>query len=177
MTTPDYTTWLTKQQAADAIGVSTKTIEKLAQERKLEQAVWRPQNRGAARAVYHPDDVARMVQERRREAVPFVLPAGGASNGNGHGAIARTSPFSNFEEARQAMVAVVTDLAAAVRASLPAPPSETSHTSQKSVLTIPEAAAASGWTEAYLRRQIKAGTLKAEKDRGWKIRRKDLEAL
>jgi hypothetical protein len=29
MPKPDYSLWLTKQQAAEAIGVSTKTIEKL----------------------------------------------------------------------------------------------------------------------------------------------------
>ncbi len=65
--TTDYSTWLTKQQAADAIGVSTKTVEKLAADKKLEQAVWRPDNRGMPRAVYQPDDVARMAQERRRD--------------------------------------------------------------------------------------------------------------
>jgi hypothetical protein len=32
-TKPDYSTWLTKQQAADAIGVSTKQIEPWTQEK------------------------------------------------------------------------------------------------------------------------------------------------
>jgi hypothetical protein len=72
----DYATWLTKQQAADAIGVSTKTIEAFAKDQKIQQAAWRPQGRGAERAVYNPDDVARMVQERRGAPAPFVLPAG-----------------------------------------------------------------------------------------------------
>ena len=44
-------------------------------------------------------------------------------------------------------------------------------------LTLTEAVARSGLSRACLLRKIKAGTLDAEKDRGWKIRRKDLEAL
>ena len=40
-TKPDYSTWLTKQQAADAIGVSTKQIERWTQEKRLQVAKWK----------------------------------------------------------------------------------------------------------------------------------------
>jgi excisionase family DNA binding protein len=44
-------------------------------------------------------------------------------------------------------------------------------------LTVEEASALTGLTQAYLRRAIEGGTLKAIKDRGWRIRRRDLEQL
>src|SRR6185369_10734030 len=71
----DYSTWLTKQQAADAIGVSTKLVEQLAKEKKLQSAQWKRPENGAWVSVYHPDDVARERKERNPDAPAFVLPA------------------------------------------------------------------------------------------------------
>ena len=83
---PTIPTWLTKQQAATAIGVTTKTVERLAQDQKLQQASWRRPTGGPEVAVYHPADVARLAKERRPGAAPFVLPAAADANGNGtHG--------------------------------------------------------------------------------------------
>jgi excisionase family DNA binding protein len=55
----------------------------------------------------------------------------------------------------------------------------TSQSSQNPALflTVAEAAAVTGLTQAYLRRQIDGGFLSAVKDRGWRIRRRDLEQL
>jgi hypothetical protein len=44
-------------------------------------------------------------------------------------------------------------------------------------LTLREASAVSGLTVAYLGRLVKKGELPALKDRGWKVRRADLEKL
>jgi hypothetical protein len=44
-------------------------------------------------------------------------------------------------------------------------------------LTLADASAEKGLSQAYLRRQIAAGTLPAVRDRGWRIRRRDLESL
>lgn len=182
MATLDYSTWLTKQAAADAIGVSTKTIEQLAKDRKIEQAAWRPEGRGAERAVYNPDDVARIVATRRPAAQGFVLPAiPTPPNGNGAHpspatALATTRPgAAGPEAARSFLEAMLTQLISQS--------SEISHgTSQSSqnpalFLTVAEAAALTGLTQAYLRRQIDGGFLSAIKDRGWRIRRRDLEQL
>src|SRR5205823_12754382 len=57
--TVELSDWLTKQQAADAIGVSTKAIERFAQAGKLEQR-FRAQAHGPKVAVYFPDDVAKL---------------------------------------------------------------------------------------------------------------------
>jgi len=178
MTAPDYSTWLTKQQAADAIGVSTKTIEKLAQDRQLEQAVWRRPTGGPPLAVFQPDDVARIATARRRAPAPFVLEAEDDQpvRGNGHGTLARAQPVPSGADTQQTVASGLSAFAAALRALL-AENSPTSQNSEKSFLTIPEAALATGLSPTFLRRMIKAGTLTAIKDKGWKIRRKDLEAL
>jgi excisionase family DNA binding protein len=179
VTDVDRSTWLTKQQAADAIGVSTKTVEKLAQDRQLEQATWRPQGRGASRVVYQPDDVARIASARHPEAPPFVLPA--VSNGNGHhpGPLAITTPLQSGEDAARALASGLTAIAAALQGltSQSLASSESSQKSETLFLTIREAAAVTGLTQAYLRRACEDGTLKAIRDRGWRIRRKDLEQL
>ena len=176
MTPPDYSTWLTKAQAAEAIGVSTKTIEALAQARRIEQAAWRPQGRGAAKAVYNPDDVARMVQERHPERPAFVLPAVTTPpNGNG-----RDTPPATALMLAQAGAAGPEAARAFLEAMLTAIVSQssaTSQTSQKSFVTVPEAAAITGLTQACLRRFIADKTLPAVRDRGWRIRRRDLEQL
>lgn len=86
MADPDYATWLPKQQAADAIGVSTKTLESMAKAGQLQQAFWRRPTGGPALAVYHPGDVARLAKARHPAPAPFVLPADQTPAGrNGHG--------------------------------------------------------------------------------------------
>ncbi len=176
MTTPDYATWLTKQQAADAIGVTTKSVERFVQAGAIQQARWQRDGRGPLLAVYHPDDVARIAQERQRGPLPaFVVPGSTRSpNGNGHGdvqALARVPA-----EGGSGSLVRGDDLLLALSRLLCAV-SETSQTSQTLFLTIPEAAAVSGFSQAYLRRKCQFGWSGAIKDGAWKIRRKDLEAL
>src|SRR5436853_5992083 len=142
MATPDYATWFTKQQAADAIGVSTKTVEQLAKDRKVEQARWRRPEGGPELAVYHPDDVARIAQERHQAPAPFVLPAVPATgNGNGQG-----SPPNGLARTPNQTGADADPLRALAGAfvALLSEKSQNSEKSQKGFLTIPEAAAATG---------------------------------
>jgi Helix-turn-helix domain len=167
-----YDSWLTKQEAADRIGGSTKMVERLAAEGKIQQASTQREGRGAFRTVYHPDDVARIARERQPGATAFVLPVGVTppSNGNGHHAstalqIAEPAPAPGDDVLRLVF-------AAALRAV-----SETSETRVALFVSIPEAAAITGLRPIYLRRAIADGRLPAVQDRGWKIRRKDLEAL
>ncbi len=172
MSDPDYSTWVTKQHAADAIGVTTKTVERFVQAGQIQQARWQPHGRGQTIVVYHPEDVARVAQARQQGPLaPFVVPLqDGPAHRNGHGgstALALTPPPPPPGDDVLRML-----FAAALRAV-----SETSQTSTSLFLTLPEAAEVSGLSETYLRRRIANGTLKAEKDRGWKIRRKDLEQL
>src|SRR5690242_12118850 len=70
---PDLSTWLTKQQASETIGVSSKTVEKLAADGKLQWAK-RPQPGSPPQTVYHPDDVKREAEARNPQIAPYVVP-------------------------------------------------------------------------------------------------------
>jgi len=179
----DYADWLTKQQAADAIGVTTKTVERFVQSGQIQQARWQPEGRGPMRAVYHPGDVARVAAERRQGPLPpFLVPVGvdPPTNGNGHGGLSPINPISPLTElaipdagSRPGEDLLRVLVAAAVRVM-----SETSQTSTL-FLTIPEAAAYAGLPATDIRRACESGELKARKTtRGaWRIRRTDLEQL
>jgi|SRR5581483_6604784 len=183
MPKPDYSTWLTKQQAADAIGVSTKLIEKFAQEKHLQSAKWKRPEGGARIAVYHPHDVERLRKERNPEAQPFVI----APSKDG-----APDDVPAFAEAPAATSAPNTALAVrqpsaeqflqAIAAAMGSG-SQTSQNlgvriSERLFLTIPESADYSGLPQSHLRRLMADGTLKAMRTGGgWRIRRADLEKL
>jgi len=179
MTGADYATWLTKAQAAEAIGVSTKTIEKLAADRRIEQAVYRRPTGGPPIVVFHPDDVARIAQERRTAPAPFVLPADPTSrdqagNGNGHGRALAPQPAGLVTPSGEDVLRLV--FAAALRA-LSAEKPATSESSEKPVAAYvakAEALALSGLSATELRKAVQAGEVTM---RGRRYRRKDLEAL
>lgn len=170
----DHSTWLTKQQAADAIGVSTKTVEKFADDGKLQKSEWKRPEGGPAIVVYHPRDVERLRKERNPDAQAFVLPTADekpASDTSKAVAMRQPSP----EQFMQA-------LAAAVGA--------TSQNSQKRTevrlaerlyLTVWEAAEYTGLGVGYLRGRIAEGRLELVKGAGPRgadvIRRSDLEKL
>lgn len=184
MTTPDYSTWLPKADAATAIGVSTKTIEQLTKDGKLEQARYRRPDGGPELAVYNPDDVARMAATRRPARPAFVLPAVTTpANGNGQ---ARRHPdaiqaLSSVSVASPGDDPIRQLFAAALRAVL-AQSSATSQSSQKSetvYVTVKEAAAILGLPQVDVRVLIHEGDLLCRYTRrgGIRIRRRDLEAL
>lgn len=177
MADPDYATWLPKQQAADAIGVSTKTLESMAKAGQLQQAFWRRPTGGPALAVYHPGDVARLALARHPAPAPFVLPADATSpngNGDGHGVRHPAVPESTALAVQPGDDVLRAVFAAALRAV-------TSQSSEKVgsklFLTLAEASTVSGLSVSCLRRLITEEKLKAVRDRGWRIRRRDLEQL
>ena len=170
----DYSTWLTKQQAADAIGVSTKTIEKFADDKKLQQAEWKRPEGGPRIVVYHPRDVERLRKERNPEAPPFVLqaadekPAAPASK-----AVAVRQP--NPEQFMQALAAAVGT------ASQNSQKRAEVSLAERLYLSLAEAAEYTGLGVGYLRRQIAEGKLALVKGAGPHgadvLRRADLEKL
>jgi hypothetical protein len=171
----DYEAWLTKDEAAMAIGGSTKMVERLAADGQIQQASCQRQGRGAFRTVYHPDDVARVAQARRQTPAPFVLPAGTPVGGNGNGhsagtgqvtpgqALAITSPTAPDQVA-----SILCSFVAALRGV-----SETSET-RSAYVDKAEALAITGVSYGELRAAVQAGEVK---QRGRRYRRRDLEAL
>lgn len=170
---------LTKQQAADRIGVTTKTIERLTHDGKLHPMRWRRPTGGPELVVYDPDEVDRIAQARQPgPAAPILVPVTKAlpSNGNGSGASALAHMESTLDPSG-IQLAPSEDFFRVLVAAAARVLSETSQTPTL-YLTIQEAAALSGLSRAYVQRAVEAGTLKAIRDgRRWRIRRTDLEAL
>jgi len=164
----DYSGWLNKAQAAEAIGVSTKTVEKLAEEKHLQMAMWKRPTGGAAIAVYHPGDVERIRKERNPDAPPFVLPSvSEASESSQNTAMVHVPKVSS--EALPALALLVE----AIRAATPTEPP----IDKKLFLTLAEAASYAGLPKSYLHGLIVEGKLKGIKAGGWRIRRSDLEQI
>jgi hypothetical protein len=171
----DYATWFTKEQAAERIGATTKTVERFVQAGKIQQARWRRPTGGPELAVYCPEDVDRIAAERHPGPLPaFLVPATKKRPANGNGG----PPRDPLEALAIAPVTVESgnDLLRALVAALVQSMSQTSQTCAL-FLTLAEASAVSGLSQAYLKRKCADGTLKAIRDRGWRIRRTDLEAL
>jgi len=184
MAETDLSTWLTVEEAATAIGVSTRTVERLGKAGKLDQRLRRQEGTPPV-AVYYPGDVERERVQRHPTPPPFVLEReqDGPTNGNGSVLLTRSGApkipgpgllhipagDDSFQQLCAALVRLIQ--------SPPSPPVSESVAESKAFLTIPEAAQATGLSPTFLRKMIKLGTLPAIKDKAWKIRRKDLAAL
>jgi excisionase family DNA binding protein len=157
--TPDYSTWMTKQQAADSLAVSSKQIERWANDKRLQCAKWKRPEGGPTIAVYHPADVERIAHDRNPDAEPFVLSAAADRKPmNGTPAIAVRQPSA--EQFLQAVAAAVSGA------------SQTSQThgggrlAERLYPTIGEAAEYTGLGVGYLRRLITERKLELVKGAG-----------
>ena len=150
MQTGQFESWLTKEQATERIGISRRTLEHMARDRKLETGKRKAAN-GLWNVVFNPEDVERIAHQRNPSRA-FLVPV--AANA--------VAP----RQLEDAALAFADALAAIVR--------RPRFTEQRWMLTIAEAVDASGWSEAIIRRGIKSGALLAVKDGGWKIHREDL---
>lgn len=74
-TTNGTTDWYTKTQVAEILAVSTKTVEKLAGDGKLQQQTV-PRHGKPPIVVFHPGDVQRERETRNPDGQMFVMPAG-----------------------------------------------------------------------------------------------------
>lgn len=163
---PDYSTWLTKPQAAEAIGCSTKTVEQLAKEGRIERAYYKRPETGATISVYHPKEVARIRKERNPDAAAFVLPEVSENSESAAVAIRQAVRTDDFLQAIAAIAAGSQNSQNTVRIA------------EKLYLTLDQAAQLSGLPRSYIRAQMSAGALAAIKTgAGWRIKRADLAAL
>ncbi len=179
MTATDLSAWLTVADAAQQIGCSTRTIERLTSRHQLEQRI-RPQAGSPGVAVYSPESVAEQAQKRHPAPPAFVVAAVQSpthGNGNGQGpvtsAIATIGQLPADDPIRQLAAVFLTWLQ-----SPPLPPVAGS-VAETLFLTIKDAAIYANLPAADIRRACESGELKARKTGrgGWRIRRKDLEAL
>jgi excisionase family DNA binding protein len=172
--TPDVSDWLTKAEAARALGLSEKGVERLVQEGQIQQARRRGQKGGARLAVYHPADVARVAATRDSGPPAAFLVPGTALHGSGPGPGTALAPAEAAIGSRPDDDVLRQIFAAALRAV-----SETSQTPTV-YMRLGEAAARAGLSPATTRRLIKARGIRTVRDgRGGAlaIHRAEFEAL
>jgi hypothetical protein len=162
--TPDFTNWLTKEQAAETLKVSTKSVERYATQGKL-QRKYVPKEGQRPMPLFNPDDVQRLSAELCGVS-PFVL----------KGAEIERIPAAREQSAVPAKLGEVA-LKLMEKALL---------NSGDSPIWIPlkDAAKASGLPKWYLETAIATGKLPAHniarqnsRQRRLRVRRADLEAL
>src|SRR5512135_2292871 len=129
----DTQDWLTLPEAAEAIGISTRTVRQKAKEKLIQTKPGK--GIGSHRCtLYHPGDVARMRAERNPEAPPFVMPEKDSGN-SGSTALVRHQPGTELSHLRDMFSALLGMPAGSVPA--PLAPSELRH---RLYLTAAEAA-------------------------------------
>jgi len=166
--------WITKTEAAALLGVDERTIERRARAGRIQS-----KQRPGFPTVYRAADVEILRQAGRGEVQTGLLETGPARNGNGHGAQLGNSQLQTVADdpIRQLAALVVQALTHGPTGPTGPTTATTGPTVPALFLTLDEAAAYTGLSTWYLRVQIKRGTLPAVRTRGWRIRRKDLEAL
>jgi excisionase family DNA binding protein len=181
---PDrHAAWLTKQQTADALGCSFKTIEELAKKGLLRAAMRRNEHTNVKARVYHPDDVKREWDKRHADEpdshfgeTPARLEATTARFGETQALVGETKPGA--EETLRRLTDVLQIAAHPLYTTAEKPESKrVVRLVGKPYVTIDEAAELTGLPAGYLRRLIKARTLRAVKTPGWRIPLADLEML
>ena len=160
----DLSNWLSKEQAAEALAVSTKIVEKLANEKVLQKEMKRRAGKPAI-AVYHPDDVDRERKKRNPEAEAFVVPPEPHEQESSSTELARHAPPPAAAEAFMGLLESLRR------------PTESLRITERHYLTLKQASELSGLSQALLMRKIKAQDLSAIKDVSWKIKRLDLKNL
>lgn len=171
--TDRYAGWLTKAETASRLGRSLKTVQRLAAAHRIASVALRdPHVPGGEIWLYDPADVQRLATTGQPAVRPALVAPDRTRNGNGHAsmtAIAALAPSDGMPGLAPAQAVAIAAIVTAVSRQL--------STLSIQWLTVEEAAAETNRSQAYLRRRIKDGTLYAERDRGWRIRRRDLEAL
>ncbi len=146
----NFAEWITKLDAAEQLGISERTLERTIQKQRLRTAQRRIPGRKPI-VVIHPSDFEKL----KRETVP-------------------ATPNPPSEESTDLTVRppsrVVQEFFQSLLTALPYPLKALS-------LSIKEASAYTGFSQAFLLRQVKEGKLPAIRDRGYRLLRRDLDAL
>lgn len=183
-----YSDWLTKKQTADALGVSTKTVEKFAADKLLQFVMTKNPATGATMVKYHPRDVRKLRKERMPDAAPFVLPPDGTvkilrSDDNDPPAITAAGAELMELPARAggigaALVKTLAEGMTRATAQMFERQANAVPLYRRLYLTRAEAAQYSGLPLSEIMLRVKSRELPAIRTgRGWRIRRRDLEEL
>lgn len=166
---PDLSTWLTTAETCHRLGISPRTLDRLCRDGHAPIRADRRRAGKKAQPVYDPADVARLATA----ADPIVMPRASTEERrlrlhapNALGAITRGQLLP-------ASLGAIQDLLRLAASAQPQP----LDAAKPQWVTIPEACALTGLTDALIRRLVAREVLPAIRDRGWKIRRFDLATL
>jgi excisionase family DNA binding protein len=146
----DFSDWLTKLEAVEQLGISERTLERLIQKRRIRMADRMVPGRKPIKVI-HPGDFATL----KAETVP---------------ALPHQEEETSTDVALRPPGQAVQQFFHSLLTTLPYPPRALS-------LSLKEAAAYTGFSQAYLLRQVKEGKLEAIRDRGYRLLRRDLDRL
>jgi|SRR5215831_302164 len=169
-------TWLKKEDAARAIGISTKTLEKMAKAGEVRMEMWRRPSGGPLLAVYHPADVEHHRHRRGLQGRPAMVSVPTL-------AVADSSQNAVADSSRSVVVREPFEVA--VPLTVDASQKEEPRVSElhslevrlvypKAYLTINEAREATGLSLKLIREAARDGRVKKK---GKAYRRRDLMAL
>jgi excisionase family DNA binding protein len=182
---PDVSKWPTEVKTAELLGVSVRTVRRMATEGKLGRSRRKVIAGRRPYAVYNPADIARAKAEQQMGGSQLMKVAGSHSQPSSLALVERVVGTTVKEAVREAVRETVSEVVASVievmdrvvDKKLAAAP-ETSQEPLKLFLTIGEGAKVSGLSKAYLRREVQSGRLPSVRDgRSTKLRRTDLEFL
>jgi excisionase family DNA binding protein len=148
----NFADWRPKMEVAEELGISERSLERLIQKNRIRRAYRRVPGRKPL-AVLNPEDVAALKAETITPISNDIL----------------TEPRTDVA-VQSATPQIALNFLSNLLATVPQQP-------QALFLTIKEASQYTGLSQAYLRRLIEDGTLKVIKDRGYRIRRRDLDTL
>lgn len=183
-----YSDWLTKKQTADALGVSTKTVEKFAADKLLHFVMTKNPATGATMVKYHPREVAKLRKKRMPDAAPFVLPKDGdddlPARPAAGAAVVLQNPLDRAlmappnESIGQAIVKTLAEGMTRATAQMFERQANTVPLHRRLYLTRAEAVQYSGLPLSEIMLRMKSRELPAIRTgRGWRICRRDLERL
>jgi excisionase family DNA binding protein len=148
----NFADWKPKMEIAAELGISERSLERLIQKNRIRRAYRRVPGRKPI-AVLNPEDVAALKAETIEPTPTETL----------------TEPRTDVA-VRSPTPHAALNFLSSLLATVPQHP-------QALFLTVKEASLYTGLSQAYLRRLIDDGTLKVVKDRGYRIRRRDLDQL
>lgn len=152
------TEWLTKREAATLLGLSEKSVDRMAERGEIQKAT-RKQNGKPPAVVFHPADIGRVKTERHQTPAPFIMPNGTAELQT----LASSQQPAAAAELVRALTAIADRLAGPAEVKEPL------------WLTLAEASEASGLPPSYLRKHFLDTGRAVKTGRGWRIRRAELQ--
>jgi predicted DNA-binding transcriptional regulator AlpA len=170
---PALDDWLTKQQAAQFLGVAEKTVDRMAAKGELQKAE-RKRPGKAPVVVFHPDDVGRARAVRQQPPPPFIVP----HSDTAVQPMSDLSPTVEHESGARSDVSRETSvhlILSRLASVLEMAPASTIPLHHKVYLTMPEARQLTGLSEDRILAAAKDGRVR--KEGRLYYRRRDLENL